>query len=92
MTDKLVGGGAYKPYGEEVQIYGLNKIDPVLQKRVHKIQPLDFTGQNLDTLYQIDNGVKAQSTSFNSFLSDNTTDFVAIDTVDGNALSASNAI
>jgi hypothetical protein len=46
----LIGGGAFNPYGKEETIYGLNFDDPTLQKRVHKIQPLDFTGLNLDTL------------------------------------------
>lgn len=90
--EKMIGADAFNPYGETRTIYGDNNDDLFEPKFVHKSQVIDFTGENLSTLYAIDNGSLSQGTTFSNFLSDNTTDYVSIDTDNGNALSDTNKI
>jgi hypothetical protein len=90
--EKLIGADAFNPYGDIEDIYGKESFDPLEQKLIHKVQPIDFTGQDLTTLYTLDGGSLAQGTTFSNMLTDNTTQFVSIDTNNGNKLSDTNEI
>lgn len=88
----LIGGDAFNPYGEIVNIYGKTNEDSVEHKRVYKKQLINFSGQDLTSLYSIDNGSLAQGTSFSNMLTDNTSQFISIDTLNGNKLSETNEV